>query len=104
MQNFRRSSSEHDFGPVRSAMQRHVDQQILAVGSVAVLRAGHTGGSGLGLAICQTICQVICQAHQGHISVKPSTLGGLQMLVSLPIEAQPSAIEPTHVATPTRHA
>ena len=63
-------------------------------------RSRHTGGSGLGLAICQAICQ----AHRGHISVKPSTLGGLQMLVSLPIEAQPSAIEPTHAATPTRRA
>lgn len=46
-------------------------------------RSRHTGGSGLGLAICQAICQ----AHGGHICVKPSTLGGLQMLVSLPGDA-----------------
>ncbi|MET0009802.1 MAG: ATP-binding protein [Candidatus Thiodiazotropha sp. 6PLUC9] len=41
-------------------------------------RAG--GGAGLGLAICRNIID----AHQGVISAKPSPLGGLQIVVSLP--------------------
>ncbi len=38
------------------------------------------GGAGLGLAICRNIVE----AHQGEILAKPSPLGGLQIIVTLP--------------------
>jgi two-component system sensor histidine kinase BaeS len=38
------------------------------------------GGAGLGLAICSNIVA----AHQGEIEAKPSPIGGLQVIVSLP--------------------
>jgi two-component system sensor histidine kinase BaeS len=43
-------------------------------------RAG--GGSGLGLAICRNIVE----AHGGKISANGSSLGGLAILVRLPLE------------------
>lgn len=43
-------------------------------------RSRDTGGAGLGLAICKNIVS----AHQGTITAKPSTLGGLQICVELP--------------------
>jgi len=41
-----------------------------------------TGGSGLGLAICQRIVE----GHQGRISAEQSTLGGLTVTITLPID------------------
>lgn len=40
-----------------------------------------SGGSGLGLAICKTIIQ----AHQGDVYAKPSPLGGLCIVIQLPL-------------------
>jgi two-component system sensor histidine kinase BaeS len=45
-------------------------------------RARVSGGAGLGLAICSNIIQ----AHQGEILAKPSPLGGLQIVISLPMD------------------
>jgi len=39
------------------------------------------GGSGLGLAICWNIVE----AHEGHIEARPSSLGGLEIEVTLPL-------------------
>lgn len=47
-------------------------------------RNRRTGGSGLGLAICQRIVE----AHQGNIHAEHSSLGGLAVIVSLPIRKQ----------------
>lgn len=44
-------------------------------------RNRETGGSGLGLSICAHIVR----AHQGSISAKPSNLGGLAVVVELPL-------------------
>ncbi|MGI9364974.1 MAG: ATP-binding protein [Rhizobiaceae bacterium] len=43
------------------------------------------GGSGLGLSICREIVS----AHQGQISLSPSSLGGLCVRVELPIDGAP---------------
>lgn len=40
------------------------------------------GGSGLGLSICQTLVQ----AHGGHLSLSLSPLGGLRVVLSLPVQ------------------
>ncbi len=40
-----------------------------------------TGGSGLGLAICRSIAE----AHDGSISAAPSDLGGLKIMIELPV-------------------
>lgn len=42
-----------------------------------------SGGSGLGLAICRNIVL----AHQGRIRAEPSPLGGLRIVISLPVSA-----------------
>lgn len=47
-------------------------------------RGRHNGGSGLGLAICAAIAT----AHGGRISAGVSDLGGLRVLVELPVRAQ----------------
>lgn len=44
-------------------------------------RSRATGGAGLGL----SICKAIVDAHAGEISAGPSDLGGLRVLVSLPL-------------------
>ena len=44
-------------------------------------RSRETGGTGLGLSICAHIVE----AHQGSIEAKPSTLGGLAVIISLPL-------------------
>lgn len=44
-------------------------------------RSRHHGGAGLGLAICRNIVD----AHQGHISAQASELGGLTILIELPL-------------------
>lgn len=41
------------------------------------------GGSGLGLAICRNIVE----AHAGTISATPSPLGGIQLRITLPVDA-----------------
>ncbi len=45
-------------------------------------RARASGGSGLGL----SICKLIVKAHDGTISAEPSSLGGLAMIITLPLE------------------
>jgi two-component system, OmpR family, sensor histidine kinase BaeS len=47
-------------------------------------RGRHNGGSGLGLAICEAIAQ----AHGGRITAQSSSLGGLQVTVTLPAPKQ----------------
>lgn len=49
---------------------------------VETSRSRTSGGSGLGLAICRNIVE----AHGGTITASPSSLGGLLMQVSLPLE------------------
>ena len=44
-------------------------------------RNRRTAGAGLGLAICKNIVE----AHQGSISANPSELGGLAIVISLPV-------------------
>jgi two-component system, OmpR family, sensor histidine kinase BaeS len=44
-------------------------------------RSRATGGAGLGLAICRNIVE----AHEGTITAAPSPLGGLQIVVRLPL-------------------
>jgi len=44
-------------------------------------RSRDTGGAGLGLSICRNIVS----AHGGHISIGNSPLGGLQVLIQLPL-------------------
>ena len=44
-------------------------------------RTRNSGGAGLGLAICKNIVA----AHGGSISAKPSTLGGIEMMVNFPV-------------------
>ncbi|WP_290578909.1 ATP-binding protein [Ketobacter sp.] len=41
-----------------------------------------TGGAGLGL----NLCRAIAEAHQGSIQAQPSALGGLKIIVTLPLE------------------
>jgi two-component system sensor histidine kinase BaeS len=48
---------------------------------VEASRNRNTGGSGLGLAICENIVT----AHQGSIEAKHSELGGISIIVSLPL-------------------
>ncbi len=48
---------------------------------VEASRNRRTGGRGLGLAICRAIVD----AHGGNISAEPSPLGGLRVLLSLPL-------------------
>lgn len=45
-------------------------------------RSRNRGGSGLGLAICKSLVE----AHGGTIAAMPSTLGGIKMLIHLPLE------------------
>ncbi len=52
---------------------------------------GTEHGSGLGLAIVRSIAV----AHQGEVSVQPSTLGGLRFTVRLPLQADDFAL-PNH--------
>jgi len=48
-------------------------------------RGRRRGGSGLGLAICAALVR----AHAGRITAKPSELGGLSILVDMPVSAEP---------------
>lgn len=47
-------------------------------------RSRQSGGSGLGLAICRSIIK----AHQGEIVAEASPLGGLKILISIPIKVE----------------
>lgn len=49
---------------------------------VEVSRSRSSGGAGLGLSICRNIAE----AHSGSISAHPSSLGGVMMKVTLPVE------------------
>jgi two-component system sensor histidine kinase BaeS len=44
-------------------------------------RSREHGGSGIGLALCHQIIE----AHQGTICAKKSDLGGVKMMITLPI-------------------
>jgi two-component system sensor histidine kinase BaeS len=48
-------------------------------------RSRHRGGSGLGLAICAALVR----AHLGRIMAAASELGGLSILVDMPVSAEP---------------
>jgi two-component system sensor histidine kinase BaeS len=48
-------------------------------------RSRHRGGSGLGLAICAALVR----AHVGRITAAASELGGLSILVDMPVSAEP---------------
>ena len=48
-------------------------------------RSRETGGSGLGLSICRTIVE----AHGGSIDASPSPMGGLRVIVTLPLSPAP---------------
>lgn len=65
-------------GVDKATLLRLFDRFYRAEGS----RNRASGGAGLGLAICRNIID----AHQGLISAKPSPLGGLQIVVSLPLD------------------
>jgi two-component system sensor histidine kinase BaeS len=49
---------------------------------VEVSRSRGGGGSGLGLAICKNIVS----AHAGSICAQPSTLGGVSVIIELPLD------------------
>ncbi|OBT07880.1 two-component sensor histidine kinase [Vibrio sp. UCD-FRSSP16_10] len=51
-------------------------------------RSREHGGSGIGLALCHQIIE----AHQGTISASKSVLGGVKMMITLPIHHQSSSI------------
>jgi two-component system sensor histidine kinase BaeS len=65
-------------GVDQATLSRLFDRFYRAEGS----RARASGGAGLGLAICRNIIE----AHQGDIVAKPSPLGGLQIVISLPMD------------------
>lgn len=48
-------------------------------------RSRETGGSGLGLSICRTIVE----EHGGSIDASPSPMGGLRVIVTLPLSPAP---------------
>jgi two-component system sensor histidine kinase BaeS len=48
-------------------------------------RGRHRGGSGLGLAICAALVR----AHVGRLTAAGSELGGLSILVDMPVSAEP---------------
>jgi len=50
-------------------------------------RSRHTGGSGLGL----TICQHIIEKHDGEIIAETSNLGGLAIIIRLPLTLDSNA-------------
>ena len=47
-------------------------------------RSRRVGGAGLGLAISKNIVH----GHQGSISAQPSNLGGLEFIVTLPVNKE----------------
>lgn len=53
-------------------------------------RARNLGGSGLGLAICS----VIVEEHNGSIEAEPSKIGGLKIVVTLPVRHTQSVNRP----------
>ena len=44
-------------------------------------RSRETGGSGLGLAICKSLIE----AHKGKIYAQQSSLGGIKIIIELPV-------------------
>ncbi len=61
-------------------------------------RSRERGGSGLGL----SICLALIQAHGGSIEALPSSLGGVQMLIRLPLKR--ASIDKTNKALPSGKA
>ena len=47
-------------------------------------RSRETGGSGLGLAICKSLIE----AHNGRIYAQHSSLGGIKIIIELPLFSQ----------------
>ena len=47
-------------------------------------RSRETGGSGLGLAICKSLIE----AHHGRIYAEHSMLGGLKVIIELPLKTE----------------
>lgn len=68
-----------DDGP--GVSEQHLDKLFEHLYRVDNSRNRQTGGSGLGL----TICQQIVQAHQGSITAQKSPLGGLRVVITLPL-------------------
>ena len=65
-------------GVPEDKMERLFDRLFRVEGS----RSRNTGGGGLGLALCKTIVE----AHDGTISARPSSLGGLWVEILLPTQ------------------
>lgn len=59
----------------------HLFERLFRAEASRTRDSGDLGGSGLGLAICRAIVQ----AHGGHISAQTSPLGGLRIVLSLPL-------------------
>lgn len=68
-----------DDGP--GVSEQHLDKLFEHLYRVDNSRNRQTGGSGLGLAICQQIVH----AHQGSIAAQKSPLGGLRVMITLPL-------------------
>jgi two-component system sensor histidine kinase BaeS len=58
-------------------------------------RSRESGGAGLGLAICQRIVE----SHHGTITALPSSLGGLNVRIELPLAAAPNRFETAGISS-----
>ncbi|RMF15300.1 MAG: HAMP domain-containing protein [Gammaproteobacteria bacterium] len=59
----------------------HHDRLFERLYRVDTSRSRATGGAGIGLALCKNITE----AHQGHITAAPSSLGGLCITITFPL-------------------
>ena len=85
-QNHQLSIVWQDSAPGLTALQcQHIFERFYrAEGS----RNRASGGSGLGLAICYNIVE----AHNGTITAAPSSLGGIKITITLPIQSQEKGV------------